>query len=276
MSDKKQGRSASDSVNGSDGSLKSAQKFYTNVQTLSSDTNTKISDATVKSFNSMYGILEKSHVKYLTGVYNREIANIDKINAYRTGKKYTAPTATGTGETQVPQVKKDKDAIALANKEYLREINKIKEDVAKESMSFRNQRLAPEKETFYGITKSIEDAIDAGTMTGSQGSKEFEVAFKTFNKASTKADDAANNFNIATNAFSSFVKIWTGRMETGINNIYSAYESTYTRVSVLMQENQKGNREFQSDTAKALFASNCEYGYIWKSSRTESTCRYYI
>lgn len=200
-----------------------------------------IADITVTTYSKIYVQLESMHKSYLSGVISREAEAAKSVAKYWTDARNSSSSSTKPG------------TILGSNGQP------ISSNTVSNTSS---NKSASESVDISGFMKSLDGSLNNKVSNfGSHLDKSLSKSTSGIGDAVSKGAEKGTSagVSLAVSVISGIIKIgkqyldiWLKRFDEGINKIYQTYESTYTNVSVIMDQNQEQYMSWQTQARDSL------------------------
>lgn len=200
-----------------------------------------IADITVTTYSKIYVQLESMHKSYLSGVISREAEAAKSVAKYWTDARNSSSSSTKPG------------SILGSNGQPISS-NTVSNTSSNKSTS--------ESVDISGFMKSLDGSLNNkvsnfGSHLDKSLSKSTSGIGDAVSKGAEKGTSAGASIisgiiNGAVKVIGDILDIWLERFDKGINKIYQTYESTYTNVSVIMDQNQDQYMSWQTQARDSL------------------------
>ena len=207
------------------------------VKTTSSTMKT-VADITVTTYGRIYKQLETMHTTYLSGVVAREAEAAKKVaeNWANSRSSNSSSNKQIVGSNGQPISSSSQSTNKSSGTNYSQDIGKFMKSLDS-SLSNKNNNFSSHLEKQISkMSSGVSDAAGDGTTKGmSKGANILLSVGKEILKLAEM-----------------YMQIWLKRFKDGIDKIYNTYESTYTGVSVLMNQNQDQYMSWQTQARDSL------------------------
>lgn len=208
-------------------------KYY--VKTTSQTMKT-VADITVSTYTKVYTQLESMHKSYLSGVVDREMSAASEV-----AKKWAETRNSASSNNNVIYGSGGQVLSSSSNTTNSTNNTRISAPDMSNFMKSLNTSLGNKVSNYNShIDKSISSLSEV---------LPDEVGKATENGAKNGSSTLGK---ILSATLGKYLDIWIRRFTQGIDKIYNMYESTYTGVSVVMNQNQEQYMSWQSQAMSSI------------------------
>lgn len=221
--------------------------------------------------------------------YEKQISDMAKTHADMRSKelKNLQSHQIGLWRQQQKNLKDQQNLQESINSGYMKstdeikrrftELKEVQEDIAKQqeetarkieqTKSLQSKRESLKTDVLNKLGANTDS--DIFKYLSSRNKTGVSADQKSFMKASAKLEAASTTIDTVFTSLGTLFTNWLNRFEQGINKIYSVYEETYTKVSVVTDTNQKQYQDWQNETVAVLKQQGLDDNVAISSVMTE-------
>lgn len=206
----------------------------------------KLVDNTQKSYQNMFNNITKNYEKSMSNLSAKNASNAlggGSSSSRSLGNSSPSNSRTDKLASQLKELTKEfkENSIGSLNKDRL---------ASNRFSSALEDKINKTFET--GLSKLTKGVKDESIRSNRVLKSEFTKLTDAQVKGMDKLNKIAPILESVADGINEVLKNWLDRFKTGMNNITSTYEATYTKVSVLTDTNQKNYQNWQNETVKVL------------------------
>lgn len=206
----------------------------------------KLVDNTQKSYQNMFNNITKNYEKSMSNLSAKNASNAlggGSSSSRSLGNSSPSNSRTDKLASQLEELTKEfrENSIGSLNKDRL---------TSNRFSSALEDKINKTFET--GLNKLTKGVKDESIKSSRALKSEFTKLTDAQIKGMDKLNKIAPILESVADGINKVLENWLDRFKTGMNNITSTYESTYSKVAVLTDINQENYQNWQNDTVKTL------------------------